>query len=377
MAENKFKIGIIQQSPDMGGAESYMLSLIREFKKKDCEIYFASNKGKFYNYGKKISDKYSEIPFVLDVIGNYKGLIKSIVLTPFAIVFYIKLLFFYRKSGINIILMSGFSEKMLVTALSPLFGIPVAWIEYSRLRVVFERNFSIPRRLYLKFQNITQKIIVPTKYTKKGLVEEGVKVEKIVVLPLGVNISYTVNNKKGNSEFIIGNVSRLTREKGQQILINAMPEILKSIPKAKLLLIGHGPDKYYFKSLIRKLKLTKNVELKGYVKNLDELYKKMSVFVFPTIWNLEGFGLVTIEAMSKKIPVVASDSYPVKEVVGKSGLLFKVGDSVDLAAKIIMLYKNNNLRKRIAEEGFKKTQEIYNIEKNAAKLLDILKKSTL
>src|SRR5438876_108719 len=136
------------QSPDMGGAETYMLSLVKYFLKEDVKIFLASNKEKFLERAKEYPINTSEIPFILDIMGNYRGLIKSILLFPSALFFYIKLLKRYKDNHVDVILMSGFTEKLFVTYLSVFFQIPVVWIEYGRLETIFRRNFSLPKIAY-------------------------------------------------------------------------------------------------------------------------------------------------------------------------------------------------------------------------------------
>jgi len=365
-------IGIIQQSPDIGGAETYMLSLMKEFRSNGNNIFFACNQGKFLKAGKKIANESFEIPFILDIIGNYKGFIKSIILLPFAVIYYLKLLSDFKRKGVGIIIMSGFSEKMLVTILSPLFKIPVVWIEYSRLRIVFSRNFHIPKFLYLNLQSLARKIVVPTNYAKSGLVEEGVKIKKTRVILLGVDFKSERKFKKNNdSEFIIGNVSRLTREKGQQYTIKAIPHVLKSIPNARLMLVGDGPDRKYFEKLIKELNIESSVEIVGFVKNTDSYYEKMDLFVFPTVWNMEGFGLVAVEALSYKIPVVANNIKPVSEVLNNLAAFTDVKNSKVLGDKIISLYNDPNKR-IIAQKSYERAKNIYDFKKNSNELFKLL-----
>ena len=134
-----------------------------------------------------------------------------------------------------------------------------------------------------------------------------------------------------SNNFIIGSVSRLAREKGQEYLINAMPYILKKVPSARLLIIGDGPDKIYFEKLITSLDLAKKVKITGFVKDLSKYYSMMDVFVFPTVWDLEGFGLVLTEAMSHKLPVIANNIGPLPANIqdGKNGILVDVKNKRD------------------------------------------------
>lgn len=373
----KIHIAVIQQTPDMGGAETYMYSLMKAFKKEGHQVELATNLEKFSKYSRNIGIKVVRVPMVLDIIGNYRGLVKSCLHLPYAIYFYSSLLYDYRKRNVDVILMSGFSEKLLVTFLSIFFRLPVVWIEYGRLNSVIKRNFYIPYILYRSLNRFTKKIITASSYTRQSLVNEILIPEaRIIVIPCGIEVPKLVTNKFNRNGAVIGCVSRLTREKGQQMLIRAMPIILRKIPDAQLILIGQGPDKAYFESLIQKMKLEKNIKLLGYVENLSEYYSKMDIFVFPTVWELEGFGLVSIEAMAHKLPVVATRLGPVPEIVKNSitGILVPPNDIETLADSIIKLLKDSNLRKIMGNKGRELVKKEYTLKVSSNRILDLFYK---
>lgn len=380
----ELKIGIILQSPDYGGAEEYMLMLIECFLQDGNQIILATNKGKLYDKARKHKIIIIKIPVILDVIGNIKGLIKSIYRLPFVFYFYIKLLYFFKKQKVNIILMSGFSEKLLVTFLSQFFNLPVIWIEYGSLKSIFKRNIKIPELLYKYLKNIPGLVIVPSRHTLNSLISDaGMTAQKLKLIPCGV---YTPPaNKKRKSiilpewknKLIVGNISRLTTEKGQHILIQAMPEVLKVIPDARLFLAGEGPDRKLYQSIIDRLSLNDTVILKGFVENTDIYYDFFDIFVFPTVWELEGFGLVLAEAMAHHLPVIASDMGPVKEIIKQdiNGLLIKPVNPRNIAAAIIKLGRDKHMRIAMGENNYLKTINEYNIRKSSMQILEACRSS--
>ena len=376
--EKKLNIGIIMQSPDIGGAEIYMLSLIDEFIKKGNKILLASNKEKFLIEAKKLNIKTYEIPFVMDIIGNYRGLIKTILLLPFETVYYVNLLYSFKTKKIDVILMSNFTEKLFISILSVFFRIPVVWIEYGRLSTVFKRNFYIPKISYRLLRGIPKQIIVPSKNTSLSLITDArVSLSKIIIVPPGIKEEKSSKNEflnEWSGNFIIGSVSRLAREKGQEYLINSMPYILKKVPSARLLIIGDGPDKIYFEKLITSLGLVKKIKITGFVKDLSKYYSRMDVFVFPTVWDLEGFGLVLIEAMSHKLPVIANNIGPVPEIIqdGKNGILVDVKNKRDFSDAIVFLAKNPKKKQKMGENGYNKFKDRYTLEKSSSSILKVL-----
>ena len=385
MNTHKLKIGIIQQAPDIGGAEIYLSLLIENFSKTRHEIFFASNNKKFAEMLEKFCVSRYRIPVILDVIGNLKGLIKSTFFFPFALVYYFRLLMNFKRKSVDVILMSGFSEKMLVTFVSVFFRIPIVWIEYPPLETVFRRNFYIPKVIYGLLKNIPKAIIVPAQNTKQSLVEYvRVTPAKIRVIPCGVTIlNVPVGRvtlfKDDKKPFVVGNVSRLTTEKGQDVLIRAAPLVLKKNPNTRFLLVGDGPDKIFYEQIVKKLGLVDKFTITGYVDNISSYYKQMDLFVFPTVWELEGFGLVLVEAMSRKIPVIASKLGPVPEIVQDkvSGILIKPGSKEELAYAINYLIENKGTRDQLAREGQRRARKLYDINRISKEVIKVLENAAL
>lgn len=384
--ENKnLTIGIIQQTPDIGGAETYMESLVSQFHKEAHNVVVASNNDAFLKMFDNEKIYKIKIPFVIDIIGNYRGLVKSIIILPLAIKFYLQLLTLFKKKSVDVIIMSGFSEKMLVTAFSQIFNIPVVWIEYGRLTSVFKRNLYFPKIVYRLLKNIPKKIIIPSKNTMQSMTQDArVSLSKLSLIPCGVKIENRNKHlkkliSKPHKKFIIGNVSRLTREKGQDVLIKALIEIKSRFRDVECMIIGKGPDKQYYEKLISENNLEDTVKLTGFVKNIKNYYKLMDIFIFPTVWELEGFGLVIAEAMSYGVPVIASNTGPVPEIIddNKTGLLFTPGDEKDLARKIIYLLNNKQKRTDFAAASYQKVKEKYDIKLISKQILQQLQDAVI
>lgn len=379
----KLHIAIVQQSPDIGGAEIYLFNLISEFIKKGSTVTILVNKGKFYKMVQALPVHIIRTTVIIDVMGNIRGFVRSIYRLPFLLFFYGRFLyvFKYKKKG-DVLFSAGYSEKLLLTFLSIFFKIPIVWVEYAPLKIFFRRNFGLTKFLYKLLSKTPKKIIVPSKNTYNSLlVDAGVAREKLVIIPCG---TYIPQNRKQDSNLkvslgldenlIIGNASRLTREKGQQYLIDAMPSVLQTIPNARLLILGQGPDRGYFESLIKARRLEGYVSLLGYQKDINQFYSIFDLFVFPTPWELEGFGLVSIEAMAHHIPLVATNFGPIPEIVedNKNGILVTPNDTGALAEAIIKLAKDQNKRRRFGKYGYHHVKTYYDITKTSATILSVL-----
>ena len=155
-------------------------------------------------------------------------------------------------------------------------------------------------------------------------------------------------------------VGRLVHRKGQDKLIAAMPKIKESIPNAQLLLVGSGPRAKYLERAITKLDLAEDIKLLGRVKyeELPAHFLLGDVFVMPSRSRLfglevEGLGIVYLEASASGLPVIAGDSGGAPDAVipNKTGLLVDGRDTESIATACIKLLSNPTLAKEFGKNG--------------------------
>jgi glycosyltransferase involved in cell wall biosynthesis len=131
-------------------------------------------------------------------------------------------------------------------------------------------------------------------------------------------------------------VGRLVKQKDQKTLITSVAELRKSGKDVVLTIIGDGPLRSDLQQLSDRLGVSSYVEFSGRIQNPIDQLRKADVFILPSIY--EGFGLVLLEAMDCGLPIIAADNTCIPEVLGGAGVLFRTGDTVDLASKILGLF---------------------------------------
>jgi len=202
--------------------------------------------------------------------------------------------------------------------------------------------------------------------------------DKIVVIPNGINVkdfnapySKEECRKKLGLEvngYVILFVGNLTPYKGPEILVRAMPEVMREIPSAELVFVGNGSMRKELEELSKRLGIEKHVKFAGFVKeSLKPLYYKAAdVFCLPSVTTTESFGIVNLEAMACGVPIVASKVGGIPDVVrdGENGLLVPPKNPLALAHAIVRLLEDERLRKRMGEKA-KKEVEKYSWEKIA------------
>lgn len=182
----------------------------------------------------------------------------------------------------------------------------------------------------------------------------------------------TVQFKSEADDFIIECIAALHPRKGLKYLIEAFKKVAETIPKAKLVILGEGPQENELKKLIKNLDLDNKIVLLGFQKNIPKLLKSSDLFILPSI--KEAFGLVLLEAMACQLPVIASNVGGIPEIINdhKNGELVPPANIQVLADKIIEIYKNKAQREKIAflgnhdvkkfdaKEMAQKTENVYN-----------------
>ncbi len=184
---------------------------------------------------------------------------------------------------------------------------------------------------------------------------------KCVVIPNGIDIRkfdavIGEEERKGGvkRKRVILFVGRLVYPKGIEYLIRAMPGVLRDVPDAKLVIVGAGEERMRLEKLVRRYRLSKEVEFRGFLhfKELVKSYLEASVFVLPSFSRLENFGIVLLEAMACRTPVIASDIPGVRENVRDgNGLLFRPGDVESLRDAIVRIITDERLVEEMGEAG--------------------------
>lgn len=368
----------INQTFGMGGAETVnrdLLRALREEAKIDVKAYVTFKP--FAEMLRQANISTTHLSIEVDVIGNWKGLVKAFFLWPFAVFQYVSIDWKSRRT--DIIMMSGFFEKIVVTPIAVLLKVPVVWIEYAPMTVVFEKFFGVPQFFYRLVERLPKKIIVPTAYTKRYFVEElKYPNEQLAVVPCG---RYEINVKKYKvstpKDPVLVCVSRMEEGKGQDVLVRALPKILQCFPDTKLQLTGEGGYIETVKKIVSELQLENHVQFLGWVKDPLEVMAKASVCVFPSVWKLEGFGMVTIEAMALGKPIVAFDCGPTPEIIedNVTGLLAKAGDVEDLAERICTILKNPELAQKLGKSAQQSFHNNYQLEQLIHQYVDVFEEA--
>lgn len=171
------------------------------------------------------------------------------------------------------------------------------------------------------------------------------------------------------NSFVIGCVSRLVRDKGQEYLIEAVARLRKKHSRAFLLMAGDGREKGRLESLIRKMGLANNALLLPSDPDATTLYSVMDVFAHP-VATREGFGLAMLEAMVAKIPVVASDVWAINSILRNhvNGFLVPPKNPAEIETALCFILENPEIAGSVAQNAFETANRSYSMERMVAEL---------
>lgn len=168
-------------------------------------------------------------------------------------------------------------------------------------------------------------------------------------------------------------VGRLDAQKDPLTLLYAAKEVINEEPETVFTLVGDG-DKYKdCRLFIKKHDLEHNIFMVGWQHDVEEYYKTHDIFVASSIY--EAFGIMFIEAGYHKLPVVATDVEGIPEVIEdkKTGLLSPPRSPHLLAKNIIYLIQNENQRKIMGENGFKRVLSLFTVKQMVEKYSKVYK----
>jgi phosphatidylinositol alpha-1,6-mannosyltransferase len=263
-------------------------------------------------------------------------------------------------------------------------------------------NYPRKRKIMIRILKKADNIAANSHYTMKRLAHLGVNEDKVVVLfpcPLVKNQESTLlrtdlrqgfggqGSKKQElikqygleNKFVLLTIGRIVERKGIDNVIEALSEVKKEFNDFVYLVVGKGPDKSRLADLISKYNLSENVKLVGYVsdKELQLFYQACDIYIMTPReieGDVEGFGMVYLEANFHGKPVIASRTGGVIEAVldNQTGLLSDQGNIEQIKDAILRLIKDKDLRERLGENGRKRVADKFQWQEQVGKLNDIL-----
>lgn len=193
---------------------------------------------------------------------------------------------------------------------------------------------------------------------------------KTVVIPYGLPDVALQNSKKELSDnmSLLLCISRLAKQKNLMLLIQSFSKFLQLYPKSFLVIIGNGPEKQSLQREAELLNVNDRIGWLQSVEDVDFFIDHSDCFVLTSVY--EGFGLVLLESMLRKLPIISSDIPTSREVLGEGYIGLFQSNSVE--ALLGKLLEFNDLRKRVLSVNQQAERlQMFDIEKTNLRILEI------
>jgi 1,2-diacylglycerol 3-alpha-glucosyltransferase len=227
------------------------------------------------------------------------------------------------------------------------------------------------------FMQRCQHIIIPSESMRETLMRDYGLKNRFTVIPTGIDpAEFNQHNrerfrikKRWSNDLVMVSIGRLASEKNWPVLLQAVPLVLKDHPQFRFVLIGDGPDRKDLEDLAKRLGIRRRVTFTGQLQfsEISNYLEAADLFGFAS--TTETQGLVTLEAMSAGLPVVAVDAYGAHDLIQhcQQGYLVKNTPQA-LASGIKRLLKNPQRRHKFGAAAYKMAQS-FHIDKMTEKLL--------
>ena len=200
--------------------------------------------------------------------------------------------------------------------------------------------------------------------------EAEIQAEKLVVIPNAIDVEIQRSVKPldltsigvGESRRVILSVGRLHPQKGMDWLLKTMPGVFERLPEHDLLIVGTGPDETRLRAQARDLQIDDRVHFAGWRDDVPRLMAASSQLVLTSRW--EGMPNVVLEAMAAALPIVATNTHGMRELLGADHTRQTVefGDSLALTERLTSFGRGDELAARIGAANLSRAVDHFSLE---------------
>jgi glycosyltransferase involved in cell wall biosynthesis len=215
---------------------------------------------------------------------------------------------YLRRQRPAAVILNGSRELKTVGLLAKFTGVP---------RIIYRRGLPTPIRPSwpncLLFTRVVTDIVVNSRITRQAF-HDLARVPgcaPITVIYNGLAIAEHPPACYASRRIAV--VGRLSPEKGGDLALRAFQQVLRTVPTARLRMIGDGPDRAGLEALSRELQLADRVEFTGFTDDVFGRLRECALLMLPSRW--EGFGYVLLEAMQLRMPCLAFSHTSSREII--------------------------------------------------------------
>ena len=397
-SDSQIKVAFVDHNPEIGGAESSLLTLLRHMDKSRFNAtVILTSEGIFSRRLREENIPVKIISLPLTLIRLKRGnalkafFFLAVYLFPMQL-FMIRLYFYLKKNKFDLVLTNTIKAHLYGSIAARLCSIPVIWRFHD---VLSPTDFSpmLIKSLLFFARRFPVKILAVSNLTRDYLVRDGLKGDKVEVIFSAIdhelfefeNIFRNIRNELniGSHAKLVGCIGRIIPQKGQRSLLLAIPEVIKRYPETFFLIVGdvYLKERGYKEELleiIKKNKIEDRVRFTGFRYDIGSLIRSLDILVFPSVAP-ESFGLSALEAMSLGKPVIAAKIGGVCEIIedGINGMLVEPNHPEQITDRIIQLLSDEEMYGRIGLEAKEGVARKFSLEKYVATMERACKEASL
>ena len=234
------------------------------------------------------------------------------------------------------------------------FGIPIVAHVRQEIEPAKARRYELER---------ADLVLPVSRQIQRSLEQGGVRSERLRTLYSGLDMARVKDQEDGRGvrrrfgipedALVLGTVANLFERKGYEVMLAALPLVVKTSPAVQYLIVGSGDAAYEarLKAMVETLRLESRVHFAGFQESVYPCLAAMDLYVHPAL--MEGFGIAVLEAMAMRKPVVATTTGGLPEIVqdGETGILVPPGDAGALAGAVSSLLQDPARRRQWGEAG--------------------------
>ncbi len=210
------------------------------------------------------------------------------------------------------------------------------------------------------------RVVAVSGEVEQRLLKAGVRAEKVCVVhngidlcPFNASLPSLRADAKEQGALLVGLVGRLAWEKGVDLFLRAAARVLVEVPEARFVVVGEGPDREKLERLIDELRIRESAVLIGRRDDMASVYASFDVMVSSS--RQEGMPIAILEGMASGLALVATavGEVPTAVVNGQTGVLVPSEDIGRMAAAIVQLLRDTQLRKQLGDAARRSIEEQY------------------
>jgi glycosyltransferase involved in cell wall biosynthesis len=355
MVASRIRILFVTDQLLIGGAERQLIEMCKRFDRDRFELFLFCTVA-----GGHLQREFEELGVVVHIGGGrFRPVVAQVC----------RLARFITKQRIDVV-HSWLWYSNVISYMATRLSRQAVWIlAVHGIHINFGKRHAFVEKLT---NAAADHITTISNYNHRILLEEQrIDRDKVTVIYNGISTASDLGDSgtAGDMQIpgagkLVGCIANFGNEKGHNFLIEAMALVAEQVPDLKMLLVGDGPLRPQIEAEIADQGLWDRIVLLGRRDDVPRLLTELDFTVLPSL--LEGMPVSIIEAMAAGLPVVASNVGGIPEVVvdGETGLLVEPGQPELLAAAIVRLANDAELRAEMGAKAYRRVEQVFGIDQS-------------